>query len=329
MRVIWSLVLVGALAAIAFAGSRAGGEAVFAVAVPYLALATFLVGLSARVIGWARSPVPFRIPTSCGQQRSLPWIRSSRLDNPSTGLGAAGRVLLEALAFRSLFRNTRAELREGGRLSYAADKWLWAAALAFHYSFLTILLRHLRFFAEPVPGFVALLQGLDGCFRVGVPTFYVSSVLLVVAAGFLLGRRLLDPKLRYLSLPADYVPLVLLLAIAASGLLLRHVYKTDLLAVKDLAVGLVTFRPVVPEGVGGLFYVHIFLVSSLFAYLPFSKLVHAAGIFLSPTRNLANDNRRRRHVNPWNPPIVGHTYAEWEADFHDKLVAAGLPLDKE
>jgi hypothetical protein len=86
---------------------------------------------------------------------------------------------------------------------------------------------------------------------------------------------------------------------------------------------------VVPQGVGVLYFVHVFLVSVLLVYFPFSKLLHAPGVFLSPTRNMANNNRAKRHVNPWNPPIIGHTYAEWEEEFHDKLVASGFALDKE
>lgn len=327
MRIAGSFILVGALSLAAYAGAQAGGQAVLAIGLPYLAVAVFLVGISARVIGWARSPVPFRIPTTCGQQRSLPWIKSAPLENPSTGLGATARMLLEVLAFRSLFRNTRAELKEEGRLVYSGDKWLWAAALAFHYSFLVILLRHTRFFAAPVPIFVSWLQALDGFFQAGVPEVYITNILLLAAVGFLLVRRLADSRLRYLSLHADYFPLVLILGIGLSGVWLRYFSKVDLEAVKSLTIGLVTFHPVLPKGIAPLFYVHLLLVCVLFAYFPFSKLVHMAGVFLSPTRNLANNNRMRRHVNPWNPPIVGHTYAEWEHEFHDKLVTAGIPLD--
>ena len=327
MRIAGSFILVGALAAVAFFGAAAGGQVLFGIALPYFAVAVFLAGTTARVVGWARSPVPFRIPTSCGPQRSLPFLKTARLDNPSTGLGALGRMLLEVLAFRSLFRNTRAELKDGGRLVYSSDKWLWAAALAFHYSFLVILLRHLRFFAAPVPAFVPWLQSLDGFFQAGVPEVYVTNILLVAAVGYLLFRRVADARLRYVSLHADYFPLALILGIGISGILLRYLSKVDLESVKSLTIGLVTFSPALPKGIGPLFYVHLFLVSVLFAYFPFSKLVHMAGVFLSPTRNLANNNRMRRHVNPWNPPIVGHTYAEWEHEFHDKLVAAGIPLD--
>lgn len=329
MRVVWSLLLVGVLALIAFFGAQAGGQALFGIVLPYLAMAVFLVGVAVRVVGWARSTVPFRIPTTCGQERSLPWIKPASLDNPSTGLGAAVRVLLEVFTFRSLFRNNRSELREGGRFTFSADKWLWAAALAFHYSFLVVFLRHYRFFAEPVPAPVAWIQGLDGFFQVGLPVVYVSDIVLVAALGYLLWRRLADARLRYISLHADYFPLALLLGVALSGVLLRYFAKADIVAVKELAIGLVSLHPAVPKGIDPLVFVHIFLVSVLLTYFPFSKLVHMAGVFLSPTRNLANDNRMHRHVNPWNPPIVGHTYAEWEHEFHDKLVASGIPLDEE
>jgi nitrate reductase gamma subunit len=330
MKVLWPLSAVVVLACVALLGAQVAGlQPVLSVALPYLAAATFLAGLALRVWSWARSPVPFRIPTTCGQQRSLPWIRSARLDNPSTGAGAALRVLLEVVTFRSLFRNTKARLRPDGRLVYGSDKLLWAAALAFHASFAVILLRHARFFLDPAPGFVHALQAVDGFLAVGVPTLYLTSLLFVAALGVLLGRRLLDPRLRYVSLPADYLPLLLLAGVAVSGLLLRHVTKTDLLAVKTLGLSLAAFQPVAPVGASAVLYVHVVLVCALAAYFPFSKLVHMAGVFLSPTRNLPNDNRARRHVNPWNAPVPVHTYAEWEDEFRGKLKAAGIAVEKE
>jgi nitrate reductase gamma subunit len=330
MRIWAPLLLVVGLAAAAFAaGSTATLRDVLAVAVPYLALAAFLVGIVARVVRWARSPVPFRITTTTGQQRSLPWIRQARLDNPYTGFQTAARMAVEVLGFRSLFRNNRSKLRANGDLGYSADKWLWAGALAFHWSLLVVLLRHARFFVEPTPAFVAPLESVDGFFQVGVPEVYITSVVFVVALGYLFLRRVSDARLRYLSLPADYFPLFLLLGIGLTGIFMRHVAKVDLVRIKELMISLVRLDPRVPEGLEPLFLVHLFLVSTLFAYLPFSKLTHMAGVLLSPTRNLANNNRSRRHLNPWNPPIVGHSYAEWEEEFHDKLVAAGIPLDRE
>lgn len=298
------------------------------VIVPYAALVTFLVGVSYRVVRWSLSPVPFRIPTVCGQQKSLPWIKASCLESPSRTAGVVARMALEILLFRSLFRNTKAELRQGPRLTYGESKYLWLAALAFHWSFLFIFLRHLRFFLEPVPRAVLALERVDSFFQVGAPILYVTDVILVAALLHLLLRRLADPQVRYISLLADYFALFLILGLAVSGIWMRYFTRVDIVAIKQLAIGLVTFSPVVPKEVGPLFFVHLFLMSTLAAYFPFSKLMHMGGVFLSPTRNLANNNRMKRHVNPWDYPVKVHTYEEWEAEFRDKIVAAGLPLDK-
>jgi hypothetical protein len=112
------------------------------------------------------------------------------------------------------------------------------------------------------------------------------------------------------------------------GILMRYVTKIDVTAAKELTMGLVTFRPTIPEGVGTVFYIHVFFVSILLAYFPFSKLMHLGGIFLSPTRNLATDTRANRHVNPWNYPVPVHTYEEYEDEFRDKMIEAGLPVEK-
>ncbi len=327
-------ILVALLAAAAVAGLAVVTAAVPALRAPvlvggfYAAVLVFLVGVTRRVLRWAASPVPFRIPTTAGQQRSLPWIRDSRLDNPSSTAGAIGRMALEILLFRSLFRNTRAEMRSGARLTFGEDKYLWLGAIAFHYSFLVILLRHLRFFLEPIPPVINAIAAADGFFQVGVPPVYLTDVTVLLALGYLLVRRLRDPRLRYLSLFTDYFALFLLIGLAGSGVLMRYFARQDVIAVKQMALGLATFSPMIPASVGAFFFVHLAFLGTLLAYFPFSKLVHMAGIFLSPTRNLANTNRMKRHVNPWDYPVKVHTYEEWEEEFRGKLEAAGLPLEK-
>ena len=94
-------------------------------------------------------------------------------------------------------------------------------------------------------------------------------------------------------------------------------------------MGIISFHPVIPQGIGVLFYIHLFLVSILLAYFPFSKLMHAPGLFLSPTRNLANDSRARRHINPWGYPVKVHTYEEYEDEFRDAMKEAGVPVERE
>ena len=329
MNALYALIAVAVLLVIAYLGIGAGDlEFVFGVVVPYAAVAVFLLGFAYRVLKWATSAVPFRIPTTCGQQKTLPFIKSDNLENPHNLMGVLGRMALEVLFFRSLFRNTKAKLTEDGDLAYGRDKWLWVGAVAFHWSFLIVLLRHLRFFAEPVPSFVWGMQSLDGLFKIGVPVLYFTGAILLASVIYLFLRRVVIPQVSYISLVADYFPLFLIMAIAGSGILMRHFYKVDVVAVKELTMGLVSFQPAVPEGIGFLFFAHLFFVSALFAYFPFSKLMHLGGVFMSPTRNLVNNSRRVRHVNPWNYDVKTHTYEEYEDEFRDVMRDAGIPLEK-
>ncbi|MCB2187455.1 MAG: sulfate reduction electron transfer complex DsrMKJOP subunit DsrM [Deltaproteobacteria bacterium] len=331
MYAVVSVLTVLVLMAIALAGvAGAGLDVLFGVIIPYAALITFFVGVAVRVMDWAGSPVPFRIPTTGGQQKTLPWIKQSKLDNPYTGGQAFLRMVLEVLTFRSLFRNTKLDFRQGPVIRYSSEKFLWLFALMFHYAFLVVLLRHLRFFLTPTPEWVLGLEALDGFFEVGLPQLLLSGVILFGAVGLLFTRRMWIPTVRYISLPADYFPLFLIMFIALTGIAMRYLLRVDVTGIKELTMGLATFHPTVPENLSPWFYCHLFLVCCLIAYFPFSKLMHLGGVFLSPTRNLANNSRAKRHINPWNPPdIKPHSYAAYEDDFREEMVEAGIPVDKE
>jgi nitrate reductase gamma subunit len=162
----------------------------------------------------------------------------------------------------------------------------------------------------------------------GLPGILLSDFVLVAAATYLFIRRVIIPQVKYVSLPSDYFAIFLILGIAITGMLMRYIWRVDIVSIKQLTMGLVTFHPTVPSGIGVLFYVHLFLVSTLFAYFPFSKLMHMGGIFLSPTRNLPNNSRMVRHINPWDYPVKVHTYEEYEEEFREKMVEAGLPVEK-
>jgi len=252
------------------------------VVIPYAAFAVFVVGMVVRVLKWASSPVPFRIPTTTGQQKSLPWIKDSKIESPSTGLGVIVRMALEVLAFRSLFRNLKTQVGDGKQVAYGEAKWLWAAGLAFHWSFLIILVRHMRFFIEQVPAAIQLAEGLDSFLQIGAPLFYMTDAIILASVTYLFIRRVGIPQVKYISLMADYFPLFLILGIAVTGVLMRYFTKTDIVSVKVLAMGLMNFKPTVPETIGSLFFIHLFFLSVLFVYFPFSKLVHMGGVFMSP-----------------------------------------------
>jgi nitrate reductase gamma subunit len=163
----------------------------FVIVIPYIALVVFVSGFIYRIILWAKSPVPFHIPTVCGQQKSLPWIKNDKTESPSSAWGVFWRMALEVLFFRSLFRNDRAELVGKERALYRGNRLLWLGGLAFHWSFLIILLRHLKLFFEPVPGFITFLQNLDGLFLVSVPTLLMTDVFILASLAYLFLRRII------------------------------------------------------------------------------------------------------------------------------------------
>jgi len=238
-------------------------------------------------------------------------------------------MALEVLLFRSLFRNDRAELAGQARAVFRGNRLLWLGGLIFHWSLLIVLLRHMKFFFEPVPGCVTFLQNLDGLFQIFTPTLLLTDVFIVIALCYLFLRRITNPQIRYISLISDYFSLLLILGIAVSGMLMRYFYRVDLLEIKRFILGILSFSPIVPKNTGITFYVHLFLVSMLLAYFPFSKLMHMGGVFMSPTRNLKNNSRAQRHINPWNYPVKVHTYDEWEDEFREAIKEAGLPLESD
>jgi len=330
MKVLIALLLAAGLALFAYTGIEyLHLYTFFGIIFPYTAFAFFVIGFIFRILKWAKAPVPFNITTTAGQQKSLNWINHSKLENPGNKFEVMIRMALEVLLFRSLFRNTKAGLNKEGNLGYGSEKSLWLFGLLFHWTFLAIGLRHLRFFTDPVPAFLGVIEQFDTLFQIGLPIIYLTDIIFLFAVSFLFLRRVWLPQVRYFSLVADYFPLFIILGIGITGTLMRYITRVDIIAVKQLTMGLATFSPVVPQGIGSLFFIHFFLVSFLFFYFPFSKLMHMGGVFFSPTRNLPGNSRVKRHVNPWDYPVKVHTYQEYEDDYRDLMKGAGLPVEKE
>ena len=336
-KYMFAFIAVLVLFLIAWVGVSVGLQWLFGVLIPYLAVLVFVVGFARKVLDWSRSAVPFAIPTTGGQAKSFDWIQDAKFDNPSSKFGVFMRMVFEVLTFRSLFRNTRMKLKEG-KLFYQLEIFLWVGALAFHYAFLTVLLRHTRFFTR------AGARGACSCSRPSTassgsrsstpssssgcrPCTCPASCCWPPSSTWRCAASS-SPTVRYISLASDFFPLILIFGIAFTGIMMRYVTKIDINAAKQLTMGLVTFHPTVPEGIGAIFYIHLFFVCTLLAYFPYSKLMHLGGIFLSPTRNMLGNTRAYRHVNPWNSPVHVHTYQEYEEEFREKMVEAGLPVDK-
>jgi len=344
MSFILSLIAVTVLFLIPLVGVGVADQHwLFGVIVPYIAVVIFIIGVGYRMLKWSSSPVPFRIPTTCGQSQGLPWIKTNKLDNPCSLPAVIGRMFLEIFFFRSLFRNTKMEYYyRGPNIRYGSSKWLWLFSIIFHYSFFIVLVRHLRFFTEPVLTWVQTIEHIDTFFEMGLPLpgidgLYVglpllaqSGIFLLIAATLLFLRRVIIAQVRYITIASDWFPLLLIIFIVQTGIVMRYILKVDVVTVKKLTMSLVVLKPMLPEDhINFMFYVHVFLVSFLFSYFPFSKLMHFVGIWFSPTRNLVNNSRKKRHINPWNPEVKFHTYDKYEDDFRKQMIEAGIPVEKE
>jgi len=306
-----------------------GWYSLFGVVIPYLAIVLFIAGFIHRVLKWASSPVPFHIPTVGGQQKSLPWIKPDNINSPYTAGGVVKRLALDIFLFRSLLKNEKVELEAPQRILFKTSTLLWLGALAFHWSLLIIILRHLRFFLEPVPIVLIVLQPLDSILQNLMPIIYISDVVVLIALAYLFLRRVIYPQVRYISLLSDYFVLLGIAGIVISGILMRLIFRVDLIQVKEWVMAMIRFRPMPPKGVNLLFYIHLFFVSLFIAHFPLSKLMHMPGILLSPTKNLRNTSRRDRHINPWDHPVKVHTYEEYEDEFRQSMKEVGLPVDRE
>lgn len=230
----------------------------------YAAAAVLVAGVGWHVWLYARTPAPLKIPTTPA---------------PVTRGGVALRLLREVVLFESLFRS---------------NLWTWAFGWLFHAGLALVLLRHLRYFVEPVPAWLAFVQ----------PFGMWAGVAMAAGLAGLWARRFLVPRVRYISTPSDHLMLALLVVIAVSGLAMTFVSRTDIVQVKAFVLGLLWFDWQ-PLPAGALIALHLGLVAALMLVFPFSKLLHAPGVFFSPTRNQADDPRERRHLAPWAARLDG------------------------
>lgn len=192
---------------------------------------------------------------------------------PTTQKGVVYRMAKEVVLFESLFKS---------------NKWIWVFGWLFHLGLFLVLARHLRYFTEPVWFWVGFVQ----------PFGKYASIMMAVGLVGLLARRFLVDRVRYISTPSDYLMLVLLIVIGMSGMMMTFVVHTDIVALKGFFMGLMYFD-VQPLPKDPVLLVHLALVAFLMVIFPISKLLHAPGVFFSPTRNQVDNPRERRHVAAW------------------------------
>jgi nitrate reductase gamma subunit len=223
-----------------------------------VATIVLVVGLARKIIQYAKVPAPLKIPTTPA---------------PVTQSGVVLRMFREVVFFESLFKST---------------KWTWIFSWMFHMGLFLVLLRHLRYFINPVWLPIELIQ----------PFGKYAAFAMVFGLLGLLARRFFVDRVRYISSPSDYLWLLILIFIGMSGAMMTFVVHTDVVSVKHFFTGLWTFSggqlPMDP-----ILLVHLSLVAVLMILLPFSKLLHIPGVFFSPTRNQVDNSREKRHLADW------------------------------
>jgi nitrate reductase gamma subunit len=225
----------------------------------YAATILIVVGVAAKIRRYAVTPAPLKIPTTPA---------------PTTQSGVVLRMLREVIFFESLFKS---------------NKWIWLFGWTFHMALWLVIIRHLRY---TIPGNTPWL--LDFLQPFGK---YAGFAMIIGLAG-LWARRFLIDRMRYISSPSDHLILALLIAIGLSGLTMKYVAHTDVVAVKSFMSGLWTFQiNTLPSD--PFILIHLTLVIILMVIFPISKLLHAPGVFFSPSRNQVDNPREQRHIAPW------------------------------
>ena len=231
----------------------------------YVATILLIVGTGMKVLKYARTPAPLKIPVSPA---------------PRTKKGVWFRMFKEVAFFQSLFKS---------------NKWIWIFAVLFHAGMLLVVLRHIRYFTQPVWWWVELIQ----------PIGVYASFAMLIGLGGLLVRRIVVPRVRYISNPSDYLMLILFLGIVITGMMMKFVMGTDVLMVKAFFLGLMRFQILeLPMQPGVL--IHLALVAILMIIFPISKLMHAPGVFFAPSRTQVDNAREFRHLSAWAsqlPPL--------------------------
>jgi nitrate reductase gamma subunit len=248
----------------------------------YGASLIFVVGLLYRIFRYATTPAPLKIPTTPA---------------PLSRKGVVSRLFWEVVFFRSLFKSA---------------KWVWLFGWIFHLALFVVLLRHLRYFIDPVWAPIELIQPFG---------IYAGFVMLVGILALWL-RRFLVSRVRYVSAVSDHLILVLLIAIVGSGMLMKYAIHTDIVALKTFMLGIMYFSWVALPGdsagetLNVALLIHLFLVAVLLLIFPFSKLMHAPGLFFCPTRNQVDNPRAEPGLRSHGSRHV----ARWALDLDNKSV---------
>jgi len=218
----------------------------------YVAIAIFVVGTVYQIYRWLKTP---KSP-----------VRLGMFPRPAGTFGRGLKLVKDSLVFPQVLDN---------------DRIMWFFVVMLHIVGLGTFIGHLRLFGEFPPLYNLLgSEVMDTLSFIGGGS---AGIVLLVAVLYLLFRRFKTPY-KDISVPEDYLLLLLILFIILLGDHLRFFAHFDVTDYQAYMNSLIHFRPDFPaeiaeSGAKWVLVGHVFTANLIFIYFPFSKLVHFVGGF--------------------------------------------------
>lgn len=196
---------------------------------------------------------------------ALVWFRAKNQSRVTfLDSGVSPRIfaitVLDLIFFRKLFNS---------------NKLVWIGSWTFHLSFFFVALRHLKYFLDPVPGFIVIMQ----------PAGKIAGYFLALSAAYLLAVRISQGIKQYMSWQNVFI-IAAVFFLSSSGILMSMVFIPDVVQIKEFIFGILTLSPAhAPDSMIFLFHFLLFLV--LIPNLPF-HIFTAPAISLQATRRAEN-----------------------------------------
>ncbi len=218
----------------------------------YVAVAIFILGMAYQVYQWLRAPKT--------------RVKTGVFPKPRRAVMRWGEVAIDSFTFPQAMK---------------ADRAMWAVTILFHFALLGAFVGHLRLIHEITPLFNLLgTQGMD---QFAFWSGSLMGILLMVALIYYLLRRRVSPY-KEISVPEDFILIVLLILAVAMGDYMRFLGKVHTTDYRAYLQSLIALRPAFPQVLADsstkwALVLHILFANLVFIYFPFSKLVHLIATF--------------------------------------------------
>jgi nitrate reductase gamma subunit len=218
----------------------------------YIAVAVFIMGMAFQIYQWLRAP--------------RTRVKTGYFPKPRTSGGRWSKVIEDSFVFPEVIR---------------FDRWMWVFTILFHFGLLGAFVGHLRLLQEFTP--LVNLLGPKAMDRFALWSGGLMGIVLIAGLFYYLLRRLTFPY-RELSVPEDYILLILLILTVVMGNLMRffgNVHVGDYQAyLQSLMVLKPAFSPALAaSSTKWTLVFHALFANLLFICFPFSKLVHVIATF--------------------------------------------------